>query len=85
MVLKFEKATSIQQMDSGGGSGGQTINNQDLTITENGVYTAEEGYTGIGTATVNVPRGGIQTSIAIAPSYTATLGSIVTTVTEEVS
>lgn len=38
--------------------GGGTVNNQDITITENGVYTAGEGYTGIGTATVNVPSGG---------------------------
>lgn len=30
------------------------IRNQDITITANGVYQAEEGYTGIGTATVNV-------------------------------
>ena len=40
---------------SKGDSGGQTINNEDVTITENGEYTAGEGYTGIGTATVNVP------------------------------
>ena len=33
---------------------GQTINNQDKTITQNGTYTADSGYTGIGTATVNV-------------------------------
>ena len=145
MSLRFEKATSIQQMDSGGGSG-QEINNQDLTITANGTYTAAEGYTGIGEATVNVqpnliskivrengtylpgvgvdgynevvvnvptpqptliaktitengtyrasddnvdgyssvttnvPRGGLQTSVAIAPSFTATLGSIITTI-----
>lgn len=30
------------------------IRNQDITITANGVYQAEDGYTGIGTATVNV-------------------------------
>lgn len=36
-------------------SGGQTINNQDITVTANGVYTAESGYTGLGTVTVNVP------------------------------
>lgn len=35
---------------------GVEINNQDITITENGVYTADAGYTGIGTATVNVPQ-----------------------------
>ena len=34
--------------------GGGSVNNQDITITANGVYTAGEGYTGIGTATVNV-------------------------------
>lgn len=34
---------------------GGEVNNQDKTITENGVYTADQGYTGIGTATVNVP------------------------------
>lgn len=33
---------------------GQTINNQDKTITQNGTYQADSGYTGIGTATVNV-------------------------------
>ena len=38
----------------GGGGGGAPINNEDLTITANGTYTASEGYTGIGTATVNV-------------------------------
>ncbi len=30
------------------------VNNQDKTITENGVYTADEGYTGLGEITVNV-------------------------------
>lgn len=33
----------------------QAINNQNKTITSNGEYTADQGYTGIGTATVNVP------------------------------
>ena len=42
-------------------SGGTTINNQDKTITENGSYTADTGYTGLGTVTVNVPSsGGVQ-------------------------
>lgn len=35
---------------------GEQINNQDKTITENGTYTADEGYTGLGTVTVNVPQ-----------------------------
>jgi len=34
---------------------GQQINNQDKTITENGTYTADSGYTGLGEVTVNVP------------------------------
>lgn len=38
------------------GGGGTTINNQDKTITENGEYTADEGYTGLGTVTVNTPQ-----------------------------
>lgn len=42
--------------------GGGEIKNQDKTITENGQYTADVGYTGLGTVTVSVPSGGI-------PSY----------------
>ena len=37
---------------------GQEINNQDKEITTNGTYTADEGYTGLGTVTVNVPQTG---------------------------
>jgi len=37
---------------------GQTINNQNKTITENGTYQADEGYTGLGTVTVNVSNTG---------------------------
>ena len=37
---------------------GTKINNQDITVTENGTYTAEDGYTGLGTVEVNVPTGG---------------------------
>lgn len=33
------------------------INNQDKEITENGVYTADEGYTGLGTILVKVKDG----------------------------
>jgi hypothetical protein len=41
---------------------GTTINNQDKTITANGQYTADAGYTGLGTVTVNVEgSGGIVT------------------------
>lgn len=38
--------------------GGVELNNQDLAITENGTYTAEEGYTGLGTVTVSVASAG---------------------------
>lgn len=34
------------------------LNNQDKTITQNGEYTADTGYTGLGTVTVNVPSSG---------------------------
>ena len=37
-----------------GSDGGEEINNQDKTITENGEYTADDGYTGLGTVTVSV-------------------------------
>ena len=37
---------------------GVLIKNQDITIKENGTYTAENGYTGLGTVTVDVPTGG---------------------------
>lgn len=33
---------------------GTEINNQDKEITENGTYNADEGYTGLGTVTVNI-------------------------------
>jgi len=44
------------------GGGGQTINNEDITVTQNGEYSASEGYTGLGTVTVNVPQGDIVTA-----------------------
>lgn len=38
------------------GGTGVTIKNQNKTITENGTYKADSGYTGLGTVTVNVPE-----------------------------
>ena len=52
-VLDGEKVYLGSAEPSSGGGG--SVNNEDLYITTNGVYTAGEGYTGIGTATVNVP------------------------------
>lgn len=37
-------------------STGVPINNQNKTITQNGTYTADEGFTGLGTVSVNVAR-----------------------------
>ena len=37
---------------------GAKINNQNKDITKNGTYTADEGYTGLGTVIVNVPQTG---------------------------
>ena len=50
-----------------GGGGGSTINNQDKTITVNGSYTADAGYTGLGTVTVNVDTVN-NTPLSITPS-----------------
>ena len=50
LVQLLEKANSLPDI-----GGDVTINNQNKTITENGVYTADNGYTGLGVVTVNVP------------------------------
>lgn len=44
--------------EKGLGGGGTPINNQDKTITQNGTYTADEGYTGLGKVTVEVAASG---------------------------
>lgn len=41
---------------SGDGGSGVVINNQNRTFTENGIYNADAGYTGLGTVTVDVPE-----------------------------
>ena len=56
------KEQFLHQACLNGGSGGVEINNQDKTITENGEYTADAGYTGLGTVTVNVPISGGETA-----------------------
>ena len=53
-MIELIKGIALGTAQAGSGGGGQTINNEDMTITSNGTYTASEGYTGIGTATVNV-------------------------------
>lgn len=47
VLLSGEVAAEIDGID--------TVSNQDITVTENGQYQAEEGYTGLGTVTVAVP------------------------------
>lgn len=47
----LEKAQSLPDL-----GGGVAINNQDKTITENGSYSADNGYTGLGVVTVEVPE-----------------------------
>lgn len=56
MSVEILKGTVYLGSAEPSSGGGQTINNEDITITSNGTYTAGEGYTGIGTATVNVPN-----------------------------
>ena len=68
-TYNFTQNTTIQLLPDTGYDGfdvvtlnievpGEEINNQDKTITTNGTYTADEGYTGLGTVTVNVPQTG---------------------------
>jgi hypothetical protein len=47
----------VYQVKGLGGGGGAQINNQDINVTQNGIYQAEEGYTGLGTVNVNVASG----------------------------
>ena len=56
--------SAITSISAGGG--GSTINNQDKTITVNGSYTADAGYTGLGTVTVKVDTVN-NTSLIITP------------------
>ena len=56
---KIKKGETILGIE-GTAETGTEINNQDKTITENGTYTADEGYTGLGTVTVNVPQEDLQ-------------------------
>ena len=61
MTIQINQKVEIQKPQGGG----TTINNQDLDITQNGTYTADEGYTGLGTVDVDVPKGGLQGSARI--------------------
>ena len=52
---KIVKGNSFLGINGTAETGGSQINNQDKTIAQNGTYTADSGYTGLGEVTVNVP------------------------------
>ena len=56
---------SIAIGESGDVVVGGYVNNEDKSITVNGTYTADTGYTGLGTVTVNVPSSGTYTTMTI--------------------
>ena len=53
MGLYYGSMKSTPIIFRGNGSG-KPIKNQDIVITDNGVYTFDEGFTGLGTVTVNI-------------------------------
>jgi hypothetical protein len=57
-IVKGETILGVEGTAEGGS--GTEIKNQDKTITENGTYTADEGYTGLGEVVVNVQAEGIK-------------------------
>ena len=60
---------------SGGGDGsGVTIKNQNKTVTENGTYKADSGYTGLGEVTVDVQTAGADVSDTALKYIRATSG-----------
>lgn len=66
-VVPPEPITRKEQflsMISPGGGSGVVIKNQNKTVTENGTYRADAGYTGLGTVTVNVPIPDVDAAIA---------------------
>lgn len=66
---KIVKGSSILGVDGEAEGGSAEVNNQDKIITENGIYTADEGYTGLGNVTVSVQGG--SGDIKIFPSVEA--------------
>lgn len=49
--------------------GGAQINNQDITINKSGTYTADEGYTGLGTVVANFSGGDTKTFATVEDMY----------------
>lgn len=54
--------------------GGTTINNEDITVTQNGEYTASSGYTGLGTVTVDFEVNNEDITATENGTYTASSG-----------
>lgn len=68
MSLNF----NIHGINTTEGGGGGEVKNQNKTITENGVYTADSGYTGLGRVSVNVETTEpTLASLTVIPSTTA--------------
>jgi len=68
MSLNF----NIHGINTTEGGGGGEVKNQNKTITENGVYTADSGYTGLGRVSVNVETTEpTLASLTVTPSTTA--------------
>lgn len=69
---------------TGSGSGGTTINNQNKTVnpsTSQQIITADSGYTGLGTVTVNAMTTGTVTSPSTISGTTATVSTGTNTLT----
>ena len=62
---KIAKGNTILDIEGTAETGGTTINNQDKNITSNGQYTADEGYTGLGTIIVNVVDEEYETNLSL--------------------
>lgn len=75
-ILEFALAKKM------GGPGGVPINNQDKTITQNGTYTADEGFTGLGTVNVSVAR---EDQMDIAAQLNGTIDRSITEVSSNVT
>jgi len=56
--------------------GSSTINNQDMTLTKNGTYTADDGYTGLGTVTVDVTGNSLYIDVPFTRPNLSTEGTL---------
>lgn len=63
-------------VDIGGNISGGEVKNQNKTLTANGVYTADAGYTGLGTVTVSVEDAGINIPKSIVSNTLTTSNTV---------